>query len=428
MLYLCAALGAQRFLLSQLYAYACVATLLLAFYYLTKDRAKYNSALVISVFLSVDIGAGYYSTTPEFIRYSIISVALMTIILDFRSDLQRMTLYFCVLLIPLILSLVNTEDINTESLTRDLFIAGIAGLVICRTNSSVASFRLDWRLLANFLIIYILFEVVNIAVFHSYEATGYLSYVSTKSLIVFPAFYFLRNERLLPACIVLALSLYVILFFQTRMIIFSAVLVIALYTLSRVIRSNKRELLFLAVTVPFVVGILSLVPLELFRAVTSMQIALEQSSVSDFLRVLDPVRFVEIQLFLDRDLFNILFGSGLGVGIFDEMNYMGFVGIYDWAFSAEELKTRYFYNFHDVWTDVGLRFGILCLAFILTPLFRDLMSSNSMVSTYAMTLIVLLLCAFFSVAGLIIIALIGLAYRAESEHERALHRMLRGPE
>tara|TARA_B100000676_G_scaffold279968_1_gene303741 strand:+ start:562 stop:1077 length:516 start_codon:yes stop_codon:yes gene_type:complete len=124
------------------------------------------------------------------------------------------------------------------------------------------------------------------------------------------------------------------------------------------------------------------------------------------LKLIDPWRFGELQLLFDRDLFSIFFGEGFGSGIFDSKGYLIFADFGQTAYSEQELRSGIFYNMHDLWTDYGLRFGILFIIIFLYDIIKNIIfSTNHLKTFYAMLILILALCAFFSSAGIILITL-----------------------
>ncbi|WP_439145975.1 hypothetical protein, partial [Vibrio sp.] len=121
--------------------------------------------------------------------------------------------------------------------------------------------------------------------------------------------------------------------------------------------------------------------------------------------------------FLDSGI-GILIGNGLGSGFYDSKGYFSFVGLYDTAFSQKELSTNIFTNFHDVWVDIGYRFGLVFLLLLYTPLFIGLRSDDVEVSSLASILIILVTCSFYSSAGLILTALLYSAFLHSKEQSR----------
>src|SRR5262245_48211791 len=106
-LYGCAIIGAQRILLQPLDAYVCVIMAGLAVFYFPRDRRMANTALLLSVFLSVDNGALVYAETPGPIRYLLYLACLGVMLYEFRASPKRMAIAFALLSVPLFLTVSN---------------------------------------------------------------------------------------------------------------------------------------------------------------------------------------------------------------------------------------------------------------------------------------------------------------------------------
>jgi hypothetical protein len=427
--YSCAVIGAQRLLLHGLDAYVCLVMAGIAVYYFPRDRRQCNTALVLAIFLSVDNGAFVYAETAAPLRYVLYLAALGVLFRDFRTDPRRLFIAAGALLVPLVITLFNLAHVDSATLRGNIILAILAVLVLARSPTALENAEIDWDRMGIFFVLFALSELPNILFFYHLQETGYLNYNGTKSLLVFGAFYYLRNRPLPLALPVIGLISYVILFYQTRMIVLSFMLVLLMYVLGRVVRLRRTELL-LACLVGGGAYLLFTSDIELdgFKIVYTFQHALAQFSLEDFLKTLDPIRYYELRIFMERDWFHLLFGNGLGAGLFDYNRYFSFIPANNTAFSIEELQSGYMYHFHDVWNDIGLRFGLVYLVAVLTPLFIDVHVRSGKRAAAAMTLIVLIFSAFFSTAGLICIALLGLGYRAERQCEKRETDISRLPE
>ena len=126
--------------------------------------------------------------------------------------------------------------------------------------------------------------------------------------------------------------------------------------------------------------------------------------IKSILQDLDRTRVAETKLLFDLPFYQIAFGKGFGSGIFDEQGYLSFVEVNDTAFSTEEIQNSYYVNFHDVWVDVGLRFGLLPFSLILVGLMMLFRGSDATGKINLSMTLVGLFSAFYSIAGLISIA------------------------
>ena len=145
----------------------------------------------------------------------------------------------------------------------------------------------------------------------------------------------------------------------------------------------------------------------------ALKILLDGDNILLSLQLIDPWRFGELQLLFDRNLFSIIFGEGFGSGIFDTKGYLVFADFGQTAYSDKELISGIFYNMHDLWTDYGLRFGLLFITVFLYDVIKNIIFSKNRLKTfYAMLILILSLCAFFSSAGIILISIFYLNYMA----------------
>ena len=263
-------------------------------------------------------------------------------------------------------------------------------------------------MLNKFLIFYIIFESVNAYFFLDLFYGEYLNYDSTKALIILPSLILFSEKKYLKFLLLGLVTLYVLAWYGSRMI--SLIYAMALLMiLMRNISFNKETLIFL----PFAFVIISFLSIYFFnidfkqtpKIIELVQDILISTSFIDLLKILDPVRFYEHILFFDRNIFNILFGSGLGTGMYDQQNLMGFISGSQTAFSNEELFSKVFYSFHDLHIDFGLRFGLVAIIIVLTNLVVNFFKSTSESKYLSTFLICLMFTMFFSTSGLLLITL-----------------------
>lgn len=409
-------IGAQRFILPAISAYLCVVPLLVSLLIFNTNRPVRNALLVISLFLSVDNGGEVFQETTSVVRYLIYLVAIVTMVEGFRPDTRRIVVYAGFLIFPISLAILNADLIDRDTLVRDVETAILIGIVFCRKRGqSVRQFNIDLDFVTVFLLGYLLAEVINHLFFFSISIHQYLNYSSTKSLLAVVPFIFLTRSKNYFAMVLVLATLVVLFGYTTRMILLTFMLVLIGWLISKLrgLFLLKTVTLALALTVPIMLfsNNISNLPLEASKFTNFLlKLATQVDSIEE-LSVLDPVRFGEWVLFFERDLFQILFGSGFGSGLVDDVGMFSFVPDRNTAFSAEELESGVFYNLHDIWTDVGLRFGLLPLAIVFIPIIRNLYSKKSNRSFYAMSLFVIMNCAFFSTAGLLLIASFWLAFQ-----------------
>ncbi len=419
-LFLIAALSSQRYLLPDISVLVCLIPLIIGIIYLIENQKLGNTYFIIALFTCVDIGGPgadfglTFKETPSLIRYLIYFIILSVILIRYKIDIQKIWTPFLLLIMPTIITLSNFFDINftinSAILRGDIFVFIMTFLVL--TNSNKRIFHFDNRILFFFIIFYGFFEIINYLLYYDYTM-GYLNYQSIKSLIVFPLIYSLIFAKSNPIKLILFLCTAIVLVgYTTRMIIVSLILTLLIYYFARI---NLKSLIAgLAICIIMGISILSRQDQgieETIKVLAMVQNLISGDNFFESLKLIDPWRFGELQLLFDRDLFSILFGEGFGSGIFDSKGYLIFADFGQTAYSEKELTSGIFYNMHDLWTDYGLRFGLLFIIIFLYDVIKNIIfSKNHFKTFYAMLILVLALCAFFSSAGIILITLLYLNY------------------
>lgn len=424
LLFFIAALSSQRYLLTDIYHFICLVPLILGLIYQNKNIILGNTYLIIALFTFVDNGGdvsdyGLYvfKETAGIIRYLIYLSILSIIIIRYRINTSKIWIPVVLLIMPAIVSAYNAFDLNSTmnySLFRgDIFVVIMTFLVLTNKNEKI--FNFDIKLLCCFLIFYGFFEVINSLVYHDFTV-GYSNYHSIKSLIVFPLIYsliFFKNNFI--KLILLFSTLIVLVGYTTRMIIVSLVFTLIIYYAKKINLKSLKQIF--TVFLVALVGFFSLqyqnIEGSSIKMLNTLNILFDGDNILLSLQLIDPWRFGELQLLFDRNLFSIFFGEGFGSGVFDPKGYLIFADFGQTAYSDQELMSGIFYNMHDLVTDYGLRFGLLFVTLFLFDLIKNIIfSKNHLKNFYAMLLLILSLCAFFSSAGIILISIFYLNYLA----------------
>lgn len=397
-----AVLACQRYLFD-LHLYACAIPLFLSIFYFRKTELR-NSFLIIALFLCVDNGDQFTSLTHSLVRYPIYLAAFFALLYDQIYNVKRILIFLAVLIIPLTLTLLNLGGIDYQILIRDLEFTLIIAAIVCKSTNG-NNFPLDIRLISIVLLFFICAELINVITQNAFSSQRYLNYSSSKSLIVLPAFYFIRNNKVIPFIIVFLITAVVLIPYGTRMIILTFILI----TIVGIFRARWVKPIFLLgflVLVTITTAILQTYNIELegFKATGVFIQLIGEGNIFEKIRLIDPIRYTETQLFFDRNFFRVLIGDGFGAGIKDIGNELYFVTENDTAFSTKELSSRIFYNLHDTWIDLGLRFGLFFILLIYYIILKGVVSKSRDKAFYAKTLFVLFSCATYSFQGLLIIA------------------------
>ena len=412
-LFFVASLSTQRYLLPDINTLICLIPLIIGIIYLNRNQKLGNTWLIIALFTCADIGGGgadfglyVFKETPNLIRYSIYFTILSIIFIRYRMDINKIWMPALLLIMPTIITLYNIFDtnfiINSSILRGNIFLFIMTFLVL--TNKNVRIFNFDNRLLFSFIIFYGFFEIINYFLYYDFTV-GYSNYQSIKSLIVFPLIYSLIffKSNLIKLVLFLCTAI-VLIGYTTRMIIVSLIFTLALYYARKI--NLKSLTIGLLIFITIGIGISSAQYQEIEESIKVLDMLRTLIDGDNFLlslQLIDPWRFGELQLFFDRNLFSIFFGEGFGSGIFDNKGYLFFAEFGETSFSDKELQSGMFYNMHDLLTDYGLRFGLLFIVIFLYDIIKNIIFSRSDYQTlYAMLILILALCAFFSTSGIIL--------------------------
>ena len=405
-----AALASMRILLPQIYQYICLLFLFLFLFFYRKDRKIANTFAVMTLFSCVDNGGIPYNETASLVRYICYFVLIFSILIHVKFIKKRVFIVFFLAILYLFSSIFNGSEIDVNILVRDIFLFSVFSIVFMIHSKSLHLFKIDTNFLVLMLITFVAFEIPNIIMYD--PANDYLSYNTTKSLVVL-IFFASMASGWFKASSAFLLVILILIFYVTRMIILSFILVLVASIAIRVFNFKKfiKAILYSSAFIIFITVLSQYVDLNKIKFFGTFYLALDESSLLEIIKLLDPVRYYEALAFIDTG-FNLFIGNGFGSGVYDQYGYFSFVSENDTAFSLKELKSGNFFNFHDIWTDVGFRFGLLFVFLLYSEPLRKINHGAAEVRSLSMTLIVLITCAFYSMTGIILIALIYLAFLA----------------
>lgn len=126
----------------------------------------------------------------------------------------------------------------------------------------------------------------------------------------------------------------------------------------------------------------------------------------DFIRVLDPVRYVEHEMFFQRPWYEMPFGSGLGSGLIDTTGQLSFVLPNTGAFTDKELLEAKYFRLHDPWIYFGLRLGLAFVVAVYAFFVRASLSRTRETVVLGGFGLLLFNAATFSISGLLMTALV----------------------
>ncbi|MFH4508496.1 hypothetical protein [Vibrio alginolyticus] len=416
-------IAAQRLLLGSIYEYICLLIYLFFIYEILRgNRGKANAYLIFSIFISVDIGEVYHST-PSVIRYILYITILGFFVINTKFDINKVKLYSIFLFIVVIKSLVSLlQDLPTSQpvLVGDIIFLLFVFLSFCTAKSKLYRYDVCYKTLFIMMLFFLFGELIN-SLFFDFGSYGYMSYDTTKSLIIFPFFYLLCKQNVSTIKVVIFIvTFYILMMYVTRMIVLSTIVVTSMLLLSKI---SVKTFFLSFLIIPVFFSSLFFDNIDMFysyKATSSFVDLFNSNNLMLALENLDPVRAAEQKMLFMRNPLDILLGSGVGFGYFDSEFLFSFVNNNMAAFTNEEIASRMFFNFHDVWVDYGYRFGVLFFVVYFVFLISKAQSKDSDIRLSAATLLVLSLCSFYSTPGLLLISFffLNLRYRILVNEEK----------
>lgn len=418
-LYFAGLLVAQRFTLPTLSAYACMIPLLL----LAVPAVRAHHALTvtfIALLASVDLGGEVYLETPSVLRY-LIYAALAALVLKGKWRFGHRSITAAILYLGLLV--INTMShpyaLDGYSFLRDLIVLSL-GFAVCFQSRPERVQPLDYGLLNWFCMGVITSELLNILFFYQLSSGEYLAYSSYKFLVVIPCLYMLLSRNYLYSTLVGALTLIVLTNYASRMLMLSFLSIVLLILLRDSLKFIKFPMLISLAALAAVAYLIvdnSEFHLDAFRALTAIATIVDALDM-DILRQMDPVRFIENSIFFGQAPYSLLFGNGLGSGIFDAHGEFAFVPDDGAAFSSKELSESHFFRLHDSWTWFGYRLGLLSYLMFVMIALKGSLSLQPRTAMAAAMMLLTMINSTFSVGGLFLCAAFALQYRREVSLER----------
>lgn len=400
------AIAAQRFTISPISAYICVFPLLGAIYTFKQNPALRNSLIILALFWSTDQAVPGTSSTHVILRYTIYFLAYLTLVQQTTIKINNLILILGLFSIYATLTILDPGSKNLSQLSRDVQISLLVlALISLRTSKP---FELNFPVLVAGIVGYLVSEIVNFFSLADIWYGDYMSFDTTKFLIVLPSIYFLLRGRILYSVLLIIATFPVLVGYTTRTLFLAyltALLVAVLVAVKRTAPKKSFALIIISIITLVVFQKLGIFKnFESFKALNQFTV-IWQEGIRGF-STLDPVRYASSKIFFDLPTLNILLGKGFGSGIIDSDSNLGFVTSYQTAFSAQELTSNTYYNFHDVWVDIGLRFGLAPMFIFLIWFFKNNASAISANLSISLVTIVGFVSAFYGISGLMLTAML----------------------
>ena len=417
-------LSVQRFTIS-FYVYVPLLIFLLIPLASKADDQKQRllTLLLLGLFFLVDNG-GNYGEAPIYLRYSFYILLLLSIFFTTNGFFKYKTvifLFFCLFLFLYSLFVEVTIGYFHDwgVFINNIQIMFLLLLIFC----SVRNAKIDNMLFFNGVLGYLIGELINVLFFYN-NSNEYLNYSSLKGLVIFPALYVtVKNFSLITKMLLWAVVVYVLLHFGSRMLIVSLVFLTIVMTVTNLNTRNFGKIIFL-VFITYAASFFDIVGLTVdlgygkYKAAAVIPLIISKfsgSSILDLVKFLDPVRLGEHLLFFDRPFFQIVLGNGLGSGVFDGDGVLDIANSHATAFSPREIRSSVYFNFHDIWIDFSLRFGILTSAVIVFFLWKDYKNRQDFMRTFLLGF--LIINSTYTISGLLMTTILALSFYSVSKDD-----------
>jgi hypothetical protein len=399
--------AAQRFGLPGISGLICLIPFVAALTLFNSNQKTRNTLLFLALFCSIDHAVAGSGSTPAFVRYLIYGTAILTLVLNSSIRWKGLIGTIAVSIFYMATTIVHADNpLSLLQLWRDLQILLLGGLLFSLKKRR--GYEIDIRLLSYAITGYVISECVNFIFFKGAWYGEYMSYNTTKCLVVMPSLVALLVGRPLLAGALIGLTIMVLVGYTHRTLLLAYLMsvgaILALLPMRHGFIKRLYSITGIGLTMLIFGSVDYATLLEGSKALNTFNIL--RLNGLQALEILDPVRFASSAMFFDLPLFDLLFGRGLGSGIYDANGLLSFVRPDQTAFTARELHSGYFYGFHDVWVDVGLRFGLLPFALFVVWLIRLRPVGNHQASAIWVLALMAILSAFYSTSGLVSIAVL----------------------
>ena len=347
-------IAAQRFSIGVTSSFICIVPFVWAILSF-KNQAQSSALAILAIFFSVDMSVLAGMETPSLIRYCIYLLGIWHLL--YRQAIRSIPLLLSVtaLIVYSLLTIVGLDMINGSQLWRDIqtfFLLSILFTLVPKQKAQPDCLILFWGVSG-----YLISDLVNFIWFKEVWYGDYMSYSSTKFFLIFPALFCLARGYFIHSVVLAGATLTVLVGYGGRYVFLCFVLALLYFFVRRV-----GVLKALLITVGLFLSAISLAFddfsgfFEGYKALYSLTLLYDMGLGAFY--YMDAIRFYESQIFFQQALPNLVFGNGFGSGLVDNNDLLSFVSAEETAFSVQELSSRQFFNFHDIWVDWGVRFGL----------------------------------------------------------------------
>jgi hypothetical protein len=396
----------QRFTVPYVSAYACLVPVAMALFFWRTPHVR-NAFVAMALLAKVDSSEIAYLNTLNALRFLIYAMSFAVVFERFEIQDRRFFSYLAYVLILVAISLFNHSGIDAYSLIRDV-ITLVLLLAVLGCRSDRAESMLTVAVLVWFSAGLLTAELVNLAFFYPDGSLYYLSYDSLKGIVVLASLYAMIKGRFVLFVLLFAGTVVVLAGYATRMLLLSYLVCIGILLVGAGVswRGKAAALFIFLLGLVALFAVISVETLESNRVFSVIYALSASGDWIEYVRLLDPVRFVEHQLFFDRPILELVFGSGLGSGFVDKTGIFSFVPFGSGAFSDLELTQGRYFRLHDAWIYFGLRLGLVFVVLVYGFFIKSMLSRSGEKALLGALGFLVINTGTFSIAGLFMAALV----------------------
>ena len=375
--------------------------------------------MLLSLLTIVDNGGGAYNETPFILRYSIYVVVFVRLLLNIKILTHKYLMFWAWGFLLIILSMFRVEELDLNTLQNNFIILFCIFVAL----TSGEDIKLKISDLVYPLLFYGFGELINIYL-NVIKIEDYLNYNTLKYIIAVPALVLLIKRKYVELIICTPITLLILIYYGSRMASLIFIVSIGLGIVS--ILKSKANIIVVLIACLFIWYTQGLIDQngvedsiwDTFKFGRFVYNILTSFNSLELLEKIDPVRLQEHKLFFNRNYIEILFGSGVGVGLRDVNGYLDVVGYYNTAFSDKELETKVFHRFHDLWIDFSLRFGLIAFLVGLVKTLKNVYSSDEKIKMKSLLILGFSFTGFYSIAGILMVTFIFVSDFELYEHNK----------
>ena len=215
---LTAIISAQRFTIPLLSSFSLLVPFFMALLWFRSSPRLSNTLLLISLFFSIDNQVAHFAVTLPPLRHLLYATIVFSFLRDHKFTTKRLIILSLHFLFLLGKHSHLLEKIDGNQLIRDVQILILVVIILAKSNRQ---YMIDIPFASQCILVFMLSELPNFFVYRDYWLTDYMSYDSTKYLIVLPSIHLLIKGRTASSFAVAIPTTIILIGYTSRMLMLS---------------------------------------------------------------------------------------------------------------------------------------------------------------------------------------------------------------